>query len=122
VLEKEIHRYNYRQVHSTTGEVPYFRFQRAIKEKVSLFREFSLPYPYKSTKDIFALRLNRTIDAYRKVSINKMEISLNGRPRDYVNIRIYPLNSQYCEARFWVNKELIDIKKLKNTDLKMVHF
>lgn len=122
VLEKEIHRYNYRQVHSTTGEVPYFRFQRAIKEKVSLFREFSLPYPYKSTKDIFALRLNRIIDAYRKVSISKMVISLNGKPRDYVNIRIYPLNKQYCEARFWVNKELIDIKKLKNTDLKMVHF
>jgi len=122
VLEKEIHRYNYKQVHSTTGEVPYFRFQRAIKEKVSLFREFSLPYPYKSTKDIFALRLNRIIDAYRKVSISKMEISLNGRPRDSVNIRIYPLNNQYCEARFWCNKELIDIKKLKNTDLKMVHF
>jgi hypothetical protein len=122
VLEKEIHRYNYKQVHSTTGEVPYFRFQRAVKEKVSLFRDFSLPYPYKSTKDIFALRLNRIIDAYRKISISKMEISLNGKPRDSVNIRIYPLNNQCCELRFWCNKELIDIKKLKNSDLKMVHF
>jgi len=109
-------------VHSTTGEVPYFRFQRAIKEKVSLFREFSLTSPYKSTKDIFALRLNRIIDAYRKVSISSMEIKLNKKPRDYVNIRIYPLNNQYSELRFWCDKELIDIKKLKNSDLKMVHF
>jgi hypothetical protein len=38
LLGKEISRYNYRQVHSTTGEVPYLRFQRALKEKVSLFR------------------------------------------------------------------------------------
>jgi len=51
-----------------------------------------------------------------------MEMRLNGKPRDSVNIRIYPLNNHYCEARFWCNKELIDIKKLKNTDLKMVHF
>ena len=36
VLNREIHRYNYRQVHSTTQEVPYFRFQRALKEKLSL--------------------------------------------------------------------------------------
>lgn len=122
LLSKEIYRYNYKQVHSTTGEVPYFRFQRAIKEKVSLFREFSLPSPYKSTKDIFALRLNRIIDAYRKVSISTMEIKLNGKPRDPVNIRIYPLNNQYSELRFWRDKELIDIKKLKNSDLKMVHF
>jgi len=26
ILRKEVHRYNYRQVHSTTQEIPYFRF------------------------------------------------------------------------------------------------
>ncbi len=31
VLEKEITRYNYRQVHSTTDEIPIIRFERAIK-------------------------------------------------------------------------------------------
>jgi len=40
ILTQEVHRYNYHQVHSTTQEVPYFRFQRAIKDRVSLFREF----------------------------------------------------------------------------------
>lgn len=122
VLLHEINRYNYKQVHSTTGEIPYLRFQRALKQKVSLFREFSLIAPYKSTKDIFALRLNRTIDAYRKISISNLEIKLNGSPRDIVNIRIYPLNAQLSEVRFWSNKQLIDIKKIKNSDLKIVHF
>jgi len=42
VLSEELYRYNYRQVHSTTVEVPYFRFQRAVKEKKSLFREFKI--------------------------------------------------------------------------------
>jgi hypothetical protein len=37
ILRQEIHRYNYQQVHSTTQEIPYFRFQRALKEKRSLF-------------------------------------------------------------------------------------
>jgi hypothetical protein len=38
ILRQEIHRYNYRQLHSTTQEIPYFRFQRALKEKLSLSR------------------------------------------------------------------------------------
>jgi hypothetical protein len=42
VLAHEVARYNYRQVHSTTQEVPYFRFQRALEEKRSLFREFQM--------------------------------------------------------------------------------
>ena len=122
VLAREINTYNYKRVHSTTGEVPYFRFQRAIRQNISLFRQFSLIPPYKSTKDIFALRLKRIIDAYRKISISNLEIKLNSKPRETVNIRIYPLNSQVSEVRFWVKDELIDIQKLKNSDLKMVHF
>jgi len=52
VLENEVNRYNYHQVHSTTGEIPIIRFERAIKEKNSLFREFEIPPPYTSVKDI----------------------------------------------------------------------
>src|SRR4030043_1125492 len=39
ILGQEIHRYNHHQVHSTTQEIPYIRFQRALKERQSLFRE-----------------------------------------------------------------------------------
>jgi transposase len=37
ILNRELRRYNYHQVHSTTQEIPYLRFQKAFKEKRSLF-------------------------------------------------------------------------------------
>ncbi len=64
VLEKEATRYNYRQVHSTNGGIPILRFQRATKEKKSLFRESKIPSPYNSIKDIFCLRVKGEVDAY----------------------------------------------------------
>lgn len=56
VLKAEINRYNNHQVHSTTGEIPGIRFRNAIKAGNSLFREFSVPQPYNSPKDVFCLR------------------------------------------------------------------
>ncbi len=50
VLNQELHRYNYHQVHSTTQEIPYLRFQKALKQKQSLFREFKVTPPFQSTK------------------------------------------------------------------------
>jgi len=41
ILNYLVRRYNYQIVHSTTGEIPYIRFQRAIREKRTLFREFA---------------------------------------------------------------------------------
>jgi len=43
-------------------------------------------------------------------------------PRDNVNLRIYPLNNGLSEIIFWCNDKLVDIQKIKNTDLKGVHF
>jgi hypothetical protein len=57
VLREEVERYNHRQVHSTTKEIPSIRFNRARKEGNSLFRPFSMPKPYTSPKDAFCLRL-----------------------------------------------------------------
>jgi len=122
VLKHEVHRYNYRQVHSTTREVPYFRFQRALQEKKSLFREFVIKPPFQSTKDIFCLRLQRTIDAYRRISINNLVLKVNGNPFETVEMRVYLLNNSISEVRFWCNNELIDVQKVKNSDLNIVHF
>jgi len=60
ILNHFVQKYNYRIVHSTTGEIPYIRFQRAIREKRSLFREFRIRPPFKSSKDIWSepLRLD----------------------------------------------------------------
>ena len=123
VLNYEVHRYNYKQRHSTTQEVPYFRFQRALEEKRSLFREFKIRPPYQSVKDIFCLRTERTIDPYRRISINNLQLKVNNAtPRKRVTLRIYPLNKDISEVRFWCNDTLIDIQRVKNSDLKGVHF
>jgi hypothetical protein len=45
VLREEVHRYNYHQVHSTTGEIPAVRFEKAHNEHRSLFRPFAVPAP-----------------------------------------------------------------------------
>ena len=76
VLKNERNRYNNHQVHSTTGEVPSIRFERARKEGNSLFRPFALPKPYTSIKDVFCLREKRTVNGYRKISLFNHEISV----------------------------------------------
>jgi len=123
VLSQELNRYNHHQVHSTTREIPYIRFHNALRNKQSLFREFAVKPPYQSVKDIFCLRMNRTVNAYRKVSINGVQLRVNdASPRDEVNIRIYPVGAGVSELRFWCGDRLIDVQKLKNTDLYGVHF
>jgi hypothetical protein len=67
-------------VHSITGEIPYIRFQRAIREKRTLFKEFTINPPFKSTKDIFCLRVERMVNSYYKVSINNLELRVPSAP------------------------------------------
>lgn len=122
VLNQELHRYNYRQVHSTTQEIPYFRFQKALKQKQSLFREFTVKPPFQSAKDIFCLRMDRTVDSYRKVSVNHLQFKVHADPRKQVNLRFYPLNDQIAEIRFWCEGKLIDLYKVKTSELPEVHF
>jgi hypothetical protein len=122
ILRQEIHRYNYQQVHSTTQEIPYFRFQRALKEKRSLFREFKIKPPYKSAKDIFCLRTDRIVDPYRHIFLSPLQFKVHADPHKQVNLRIYPLNDQISEIRFWCEGKLIDTQKVTNSELKGVHF
>lgn len=122
-LHHEIQRYNYRQVHSTTLEVPYCRFQKALKEKKSLFRQFSVPPPFQSPKDIFCLRLERTVDAYCRVSINTHFRSVNyANPGDLITIRFYPLAEGTTELRYWRGARLLDVHRIKTNDLKGLQF
>jgi hypothetical protein len=76
VLRHEVERYNTRQVHSTTGEIPRVRFEKAQAAGQSLFRPFSLPKPYRSTKDVFCLREMRRADGYRHISVQGHDIVL----------------------------------------------
>jgi len=124
VLKKETDRYNYKQIHSTTGEVPYYRYKRKMENGESLFREFQIPKPYLSTKDVFALRDERTVNAYRKISFNKLIINITGVPiRDKVSLRIVPdFRSGMAEIRFWFKDELVSTYQVKNEDLNIPNF
>jgi len=121
ILKQEVKEYNHKRVHSTTKEIPYIRFQKALREKRSLFRKFEIPKPYKLTRDIFCFRLTRVADGYRKIWINRVEFKVNKvNPRDKLDLRIYPVSKLYSEVRFWREEELLDVQKIKNTDLKRI--
>lgn len=124
VLQTEVDRYNNHQIHSTTGEIPSLRFQRAFEEKKSLFREFMVPPPFKSTKDIFSLKAERVVNPYRKISFNNLEFKLPGvSPRDTVQLRIVPnKETGMAEIRFWHDNRLIAVQKIRDEDLNLVHF
>ena len=124
ILNNLLQRYNYRIFHSTTGEVPYFRFQRAIREKRTLFREFRIMPPFLSTKDIFCLRIERMVNSYRKVSINNLELKVSGAPlHEKIQLRIVPDRKfGVSEVRFWHRDEFLGSQRVKNTDLNLVQF
>jgi hypothetical protein len=123
ILSDEMHAYNYKRVHSTTEEVPFYRFQRALRDKQSLFREFKLVPPFKSVKDIFCFRIERTADAYRKISLNHANFKVNGvNPHDHIVLKIYPLNKVVSEIRFWKDAQLVDVQKIKTSELQLTTF
>ncbi len=115
VLFREVHEYNYKRVHSTTGEIPCLRYQRALREKKNVFRRFFVPPPFKTLKDIFCFRIDRTVDAYRSISINNLQIKFNNAPiREMVNLRICPdQKSGLSEVRFWFKDQLLDVQFIK---------
>ena len=81
ILYSEVNRYNNRQVHSTTKEIPIRRFEAAVKEGRNCFRAFDLAStspPSTSTKDIFCLRTERKVNGYGKISLAGLQISVPG--------------------------------------------
>ena len=105
ILLEEVHQYNYHHIHSTTREIPAFRFDKARSQNRSLFRPFAVPEPYSLPKDVFCIRRSRVADGYRRVSIANHTFQLPSiLPRDDVEIHFVPdefLN--HVELRFWVD-------------------
>jgi hypothetical protein len=123
ILNYECNRYNYKQVHSTTLEIPSQRFNSAIQAKKSLFRPWTIPKPFLSIRDIFALRCQRLIDNYHSVTINNLRIKLsNVEPKFPVDIRIYILAPDFYELRFWYKGKLNKVVRVKIEGFLPVHF
>lgn len=80
--------------------------------------------PFKSTKDIFCLRVDRMVNSYRKVSINNLELRVPKAPlHERIQLRIIPdKESGLSEVRFWHEGELLGMQKVKNSELNLVQF
>ena len=123
VLREEVHRYNDHQVHSTTGEIPSIRFEKARKAGNSLFRPFSLPEPYTSPQDVFCLRETRVIDGYRRISLFNHTIEVpNVELYEDVDIHLVPdVVKQVMGIRIWWNKKMVHSVSLPLHEFR-VHF
>jgi len=95
-----------------------------LKEKKSLFRNFVIKPPFQSIRDIFCIRIERIVNPYRKISINKLELKADHVPvGTKVGLRIYPNErTVLAEIRIWHNNKLMGIQRAKIKDLNIVHF
>ncbi len=124
VLREEVDRYNNRQVHSTTGQIPSIRFEEARKQGNTLFRPLVLPKPYRLNKDIFCLRETRTTDGYRRISLYNHEIEVPGVPlREQVQIHMIPDPAkQAMEIRIWWGNKMKRTIVYPLKEFPSVHF
>ena len=124
VLREEEDRYNNHQVHSTTGEIPSIRFERARKEGNSLFRPFVLPQPYTSAKDVFCLREKRMVDGYHKISLFNHEIRVpHVLLREWVEVYLIPdVERVALEVRIWWENQMVQSVAYPLKDFPGVHF
>lgn len=108
ILKAEVDRYNTKQVHSTTKEIPLLRFQRARSEGNTVFRPLILPEPYTSDKDVFCLKETRVVNGYNS-------FVWRGQPKELprripegatVQLHIVPDDSR-PELRVWYKDELV---------------
>lgn len=123
ILNEEVNRYNARQVHTVTGEIPDIRFNKAIKEGKTLFRPFVPQHPY-TTKDIFSLRETRTTDGYRSISLFGTKLKVpHVDPYRPIDIRMSPdRKTKTVEIRFWHEKAFLGSQTLPAKDISGVHF
>jgi hypothetical protein len=124
VLREEIHRYNHLQVHSTTGEIPDYRFEKARKSGQTLFRPFFVPKPFKSPKDVFCLKETRVVNPYRRLSFYQQEIPLKHiNPGEEVDLHLVPnLARETVEIRVWWKGTMIQSVNYPLKAFPRVHF
>ena len=118
VLKELVNTYNTKWVHSTTKEIPIVRFENATRNRRTLFKPFHLDKPDQTVDDIFCLRAERTVDSYRKISFDNLDLRVpNGTPRQTVNLHIVPdAKKQVAKIRFWQNNNYLGevLEKLEN--------
>jgi transposase len=107
ILYSEIDRYNNRQVHSSTKEIPGRRFQTAVDDGRSCFKVLDLEQtkpPVTSSKDLFCLRTERKVDGYGQVSLYGQKLSVPGHLADRTSVALHIVPGEAStEVRFLSN-------------------
>jgi hypothetical protein len=124
VLKEEVNRYDHHQIHSTTGEIPSIRFDKACQEGNSLFRPFILPKPYTSVKDVFCIREKRMVNGYRRVSLLNIEIEVPNVPlREEVELHLFPdMIKNMLHIRIWWENQMVHSVTYPLSAFPRVHF
>ncbi len=125
VLHELVHLYNSKWIHSTTKEIPYVRFEKALNEDNSLFKPLEINKLLgQTTQDIFCLRMKRMVDSYRKISLFSATIAVpRGIPKTWVNIHIIPdVQKQFATLRFWQGNSFLGSLNFKFSLFKNVRF
>lgn len=124
ILKELVYKYNYKWVHSTTKEIPIIRFENAIKNNKSIFQPFKLTKKGQAIDDIFCLKIQRVVDAYRKISLDGHEIRVpNGLPRQTVDLKISPDTKKgLIKIKFWQKDIFLGETLEKKENLPTVRF
>jgi hypothetical protein len=109
----EINRYNHRQVHSTTKEIPSVGLANARATGNTLFQPLVLPKPYTSppkvlglsAKDVFCLHETRVVNGYRRISLFRHDIAVPNVPlHEQVDVHLIPdSTSQTVTIQVWAS-------------------
>lgn len=121
-LKHLVEQYNTHWVHSTTKEVPTVRFEEAVQQQRTLFKPLATVQPDTDVDDIFCIRAERIVDAYRKISLDGCSITVpKGTPRRRVELHIVPLaDKRAVNIRFWQNGAFLGSQHVAAKDLKTV--
>lgn len=124
VLKELVWKYNTKWVHSTTKEIPIIRFENALKNNKSLFTPLKITKDSQTTDDIFCLKMERTVDSYRRVSVLGFEFRVpNGTPRQTVDLKIIPdVKKGLVKIRFWQKNYFLGEAMEKLENLPIVRF
>jgi len=116
ILYSEVDRYNNRQVHSTTKEIPARRFEVAVKDGRTCFQTLDLaktPSPSISTKDIFCLRTERKVNGYNKISLASQQLSVPGHLPEGTSVTLHLIPGDLLtEVRFLKNDIVLGYQQI----------
>jgi len=102
ILQAEVSRYNTKQVHSTTGEIPLLRFQRAEREGDTVFRKLAIPKPFTSDKDVFCLKEERKVNGYNQIAWRNHYFKVPNYIPEGATVQLHIIaDNSHPELRIW---------------------